>query len=796
MHKKLFLALLVVHMCSFPLPAMAVGNLQVSDTFAGIGTSVSLSGFSFNPMDVVVQSPSGAEIVLHTQADAQGNATVNIPGSSVQEAGVYAVTVDQNSQALPANAHFAVRPGAVDAHNSSIETQQMQIGLGHTAGTEIRVTLRDAYANPLSGRPANLITTRATDTATPLTEATDASGMQRFYVESTAPGQTTLSAIDVLSNTVIDTRLTLLVGGMAAIGGDSLMASIIPTAYAQSVITSFDVQSPKVVTVREPFAFSIRAVDTKGNLVPDYNGSVYVSVTNDATAILPGDVNSDRNGFGKLKFLTQSQGQLDVPAALTFSVPGVHEIHVEDANDPSIKGTIKVVVSSDGDTGVSGRIEITSPHNAVNTMQVQVSGKAAPLTNLMVTGGKAPVNTQTDETGKFAAFVDLVDGTKQATLTVTDEQGVLSPATVSFTVDTSAPALQTITFSPPSPEAGANVLAMTQVSDTDLKSIALVIDGKTSMFAQNPSNPTMYQTLFVAPSREDKYSAITTATDDAGNATTLEQTLTVAPKGLSQVQSVHADAQVNGAKISWSAVPENVEGYRIYIGQADDSQTNQEPVFAKTMDTNNDTPSAIVQGLSPGVKYLFAVTALLGNRESTLRSDTVSATPKGIRLQAIPGESDLTLSWDFPDAPSLGAYVVLFGVKPDDLSEQRVINPALQQYRLTDLLPGVLYYVQLVPVTITGEKLIEIAASTQGTPTGTGIFHAAPAEESPINKNDIPPLITLHPGAQNPHVGLPPIAWWTALFLTILGFSFHRKQRKTKKQMRAFARMMNDRYKT
>ncbi len=788
MHKQLFAITLAVSLCAAPLPALAVGSIQASDTFAGLATTVHASGLAAGDADIVVRSPSGADVPLSTQVDANGNASVSIPGNALEEAGVYEVTVEQQSVPLPASAHFAVKPGAVDAQNSAVEAQQTQVSAGQT--TEVRVTLRDRYANPLAGRPVHLVATRPSDTVTQLTDLTDAAGMQRFSVQVREAGQTTLTALDLLSNTVVDARATLWTGGMAAMGGDALIASIVPTAHAQSVIKGFELTLPKIATLKEPFAFSIRAVDAQGNLVPDYTGSVYVSVSNDANAILPG-IDTDRDGYGKLKFLVQSQGDLNVPAALTFTQAGLHEIHVEDTSNPSISGSAKIIANSTGDAGTSGRIEILSPRSAVAGLQVQVTGKAAPLTNLTVEGGTSPVTTQSDAEGNFAAYVQLAPGSTQATMKVSDQQNFLTPATVTVTVDATGPSVRGVTFSPPSPEAGANVLAMTQLSDTDIKSVALVVDGQTVLFTQNPSSPSLYQALFVAPAREDTYSVITTATDEAGNAGTFESSLTVVPKGLAQVQNVQAEPQINAVKLHWTASSDQVERYRIYIGDADASETNQEPVFAKSIDTPDATTSAVVQGLMPGTRYLFAVTGLLGNRESTQKSTTVSAVPDGIKLQVIPGDSALTLAWDFPNAPTLGAFIVKFGASPDDLSEQRVINPALKQYRLTDLLPGVQYSLQLVPVTIEGKQLTDIAAIGEGTPTGNG-FSAAPVEQIPDQER--PPLITMHPGAKNPGSGLPPVAWWAALAFTMIAYGFHRKQKREKRKLRAFARIMEERY--
>ncbi|HMQ28975.1 MAG TPA: fibronectin type III domain-containing protein, partial [Acidimicrobiales bacterium] len=123
------------------------------------------------------------------------------------------------------------------------------------------------------------------------------------------------------------------------------------------------------------------------------------------------------------------------------------------------------------------------------------------------------------------------------------------------------------------------------------------------------------------------YQPLVKAVDAAGNATELRTTLAVGAVGLPTVQKLRADSRARAVELKWDAVAENVDQYRIYVGEDEDD-------FAYTLETGKVTTKATIAGLVPGKVYYFAVTALKDELESREKSNVVSGQALGLGLTA------------------------------------------------------------------------------------------------------------------------------------------------------------------
>src|SRR3989344_1106528 len=83
------LALLVL----VPQIAISAGVLQIPDTIAGLGTSLTFRGGEASKLvAVTVIPPYGPEITLQGTSDAGGTVNLRIDGKDTEVAGTYAVT--------------------------------------------------------------------------------------------------------------------------------------------------------------------------------------------------------------------------------------------------------------------------------------------------------------------------------------------------------------------------------------------------------------------------------------------------------------------------------------------------------------------------------------------------------------------------------------------------------------------------------------------------------------------------------------------------------------------------------
>jgi hypothetical protein len=153
-----------------------------------------------------------------------------------------------------------------------------------------------------------------------------------------------------------------------------------------------------------------------------------------------------------------------------------------------------------------------------------------------------------------------------------------------------------------------------------------------------------------------------------------------------------------------------------------------------------------------------------------------------------PGHSALTLKWTRIDKSfPLKGYLVEYGVKDGQYTEQRLVSAAADTMTLGDLLNGITYFVRLTPVTVTDESLADLADRAQGTPTGIGV-HFSPSDPLPFDPE-------LHGGApRTPASGIPPAGKWIG-GAALAGAAFiWLRRRKAMKQQIEFLRAVGLRY--
>jgi hypothetical protein len=124
----------------------------------------------------------------------------------------------------------------------------------------------------------------------------------------------------------------------------------------------------------------------------------------------------------------------------------------------------------------------------------------------------------------------------------------------------------------------------------------------------------------------------------------------------------------------------------------------------------------------------------------------------------------------------LSSFQLDYGTDANSYTETRTLNGALRDFTIRDLINGVPYYIRLTPITVTGEKLIDLSAKGQGMPSGNG-FHAGPNDPVPGNLGTTPGGVT--PAPSNPSSGLPTSVWIGIAFLGLLVavYGWHRQHK-------------------
>ncbi|MDO8649057.1 MAG: Ig-like domain-containing protein [Candidatus Peregrinibacteria bacterium] len=772
-----------------PLTAQAAGTIEVHDGIAGMTAVATVHGGKPSAVaSLTLAPPEGEATVFSAKADANGTAEVEIEGTFLEHAGVYTLASSETEVA------FHILPDTVDPRMSTIDVEYPTIEADGEDETEITVTLRDRYRNLLPGRPVELIASRSADRVLALRTETDALGEQQFVVTSTQEGEAVLSAIDILSSTILDERAHIGVGLGNAVGGHQYAGSLIPRVKAQEkfdVLSSFEVTiDPPELEVNEIASITIRATDRAGETVEDYLGTVRICAPTDPDASLPGFGDE----CGEVTFTPKNLGEKLLPLVLSFTKPGKQILRVEDRANPDliIRGETEVLVGGVLTDPSVEAIEITDPKpdTVINEPRVTLVGVGPPLTNLIVKGGLEDTAGDTDAKGAYSITVDLNPAQRDFTLHVRDESGQHESDTLHLVLDKDVPEITSVTFSPDQPKEGDKIVVVA-LSEPKLEAVTMTLKGEE--FPMKEISPGSYQYLLDAP-EAGTYQPTITVLDTAGNEAKIQGILLVTPKGLPTVQNVVAEGKARAIELQWDPVTEvPVTGYRIYVGERPGD-------FLYTVEAARDATAGLVTGLQPGTLYYFAITAFQGEQESAEKSVVVSARAVGLQLTVTPQSGALQIQWTLNQAggKQLSSFVLHYGVEPGKYTEKRILPGEMTVFTLRDLLDGVHYYVKLIPVATTGDILSDLAAEGDGMPSGRG-FHASAPDPIPhlpgtISDNTKPPP-PLHDGApRTTSVGIPPAALWMLLAASIILFHWYWQRKRSMRLTAEFLNVMEERY--
>lgn len=794
MQKKI-LSLLLLLSLLLPTTAYGAGHLQIGSVIAGLETQAVLSGFAAaQALDVHVLTPSGEDVSLPVQTDSAGNGRTAVPSTLTEEAGAYRAFVASAGHPLTPDVPFTIYSDRPDMRSSSLQAETASIAADGRSAARVTVTIRDAFGNALAGRPVKLISSRTGDAVQPIERETNAAGAQRFSVTARDPGQIILRAMDLLSGETLEASAT--VAAVNAVGGyaDDPYATPPPNALlAQTadggggdVPDHFELTiSPKSPKVGAVFNVTIRAVGAGGNTADGYVGTVDLYSPTDPAAGLPGF----GDNRGKVTFVPKNLGIKLLPLSVSFSQPGDQILFVDDKSQPSrpVHGQVAVAVSGSETTDPSKHIEILSHKDGqkIKETNIVLEGIGPVYSNLVVTGGRDDVQGETDAKGRFSIPVELDKSFNEYAIRIRDDSRGYDSGTLHLIRDTKGPDVQ-FTIAPEKPVENGDV-TVTAVTEPHLPSMVLRVANSEYTLTESADKPGTYQVIFPAPAA-GQYQPTIVAKDKAGNTTEIRAQMTVVKPELPLVQNLRADAKVNGIDLHWDELKDQkVSSYLVYVGTGAND-------FTSTLDTKQPRDGATVMGLVPGVTYYFAVTAKVDGRESP-KGNTVASSPLGLTLQATPQDRSVLLQWSFPTSTPLSSFLLEYGVQDGVYTEKRYLQNDQKAYVMRDLLENVTYYMHLTPIAVNGERINDLTAAAQATPTLTVAgFH--PTANDPVPFQTVSaPSNDLHAAAPSvPGSGLSSFALFGVAGASVAVFAYAWHRRRMRRMTEAFLLAMRDRY--
>jgi uncharacterized cupredoxin-like copper-binding protein len=262
----------------------------------------------------------------------------------------------------------------------------------------------------------------------------------------------------------------------------------------------------------------VKALDKDGEIVKDYAGTIYITVSNDSKATVP-----HSEGY---TFLAADQGQKTFSKGLIFTKEGTAKISVDDFDRIKVKGNASVTVKAGTDGGSTAKegVTITSPDNnsTLGKPDFQVLGatKKSSKVQLFINGEKNQ-ESQTDETGSFL-FQVKPTGQAKNTLVVKVLDGsdkvVGESSSVMVTTGTESGTKTTLTATPATVNAGDTV-TLKAMAETGLKSVTVAF-GENIITLKEDAQAGSYSATATAPSLGGNYDLSITTKNELGKEST------------------------------------------------------------------------------------------------------------------------------------------------------------------------------------------------------------------------------------------------------------------------------------
>ncbi|HIQ57223.1 TPA: hypothetical protein EYG84_00885 [Candidatus Gracilibacteria bacterium] len=611
-------------------------NLEITafDSIAGYGTEISIKNGDVNSeKKIIIQSENNTILTYSTRLDTAGNSSFIVPADDLQQAGVYNfVVVNKNeSYADSQKQTFYIYEDELSVSQSQTYVIDESVKTGKK--TKVTAILYDRFQNPISGHRVKMYSSRPADFISYVaSDISSDSGEVSFYISSYKAGESVITIKDetfdsVLSNNLKIKFYTPLNSGVNGLDADATGNE------KYSKVARFKITFPTVVTVESDANYlTLEALDSEGNIVKDFTGSVILKVPTDKNIVLPGE-----NDI--YTFSTNDQGKILFSRSVIFSVIGKHTLEVykydktiDDINY-NIFGKHLVLVEkkikdlNPGD--VEKKVLIITPSNnsSFSNKNISVTGKGVPYSDIKIVLNDTPVlEVGVDGDGNFKGLLrNIEDGThiltayqKLDTLTVSND--------VTFVVDTKVSGIVSGVFSPHLVVPKQEITVILTVTDeSDIKHVELMIgnDRVNKTIAQKIGNK-KYQAIITAPDKLGEYTISAIITDKLENEgkTNLSPQLIVKAKdikieGIKNLKAKY-DIKTKIVQLSWDLLNKKPLVYIVHSGIKNDENS-----LKKIKTVSNKTNSLDLPNLSSGI-YYFQITAMDNAGKENEKSEIIS----------------------------------------------------------------------------------------------------------------------------------------------------------------------------
>lgn len=714
--------------------AVGVFNVSSSDTISGYSALIKTSQIEANTeIDFLVKKPNEAEIKLQAKTNSAGFAETEIFGYNTKKAGLYTISAKRKTEQIYTNQNsFRVYADTLSSSQSILSSDKTTASGDGSEKVYLTVTLTDKYRNAISNHQVKLISSRPEDEITLSSQSiSDANGSVVFELTSRYPGISVYSAFDVNTGITLDDRIKIVYftpyDNNLPIGGNYLQADIFSSDNTDSNVEEiisgpvkyFDITILDEVPVNTAQTIKITARDSNQNIAKDYTGTILFATPDDENATLPSE-------DGEFTFSDTDRGEFTFNLAMTFTKLGMQDVQVFDSDDWSIKGEQKInVVEQNGSSQTPdpvGTLEIKTPtdNSELSTKTINVLGKGSANDQLKIFDNDVKIGeTEVDSDGVFTfTATTLSEG-----LHVIYAKGVEDvSSSINITIDSTPPVIDSFTINPEGEIETSSSYKITIQSEPNLRTIQVRINGIPEQMVESSQEKGKYEVTLIAPQIGWDYSLDVILTDYLGNKgeylnkglLNVKKAAIPLPPKVTGLRAQTDDKKIN---LTWDNITEHtstITKYRIYSGESENA-------LSKITETNGAVNQWYIANLENSKRYYFAITAIDNQGfESTEKSLIVNAIPqeKESLVRAVASDTKVTLSWkSFGQNPS--RYKIKYGIQSNQYTESIITIDNRTTWYLPDLINGVSYYFQVVPLDSSGNEQTT-APEVSATPFGAG----------------------------------------------------------------------------
>lgn len=617
-------------------------NIKAFDSIAGYGTEILIeNGEQNSEKKIIIVSEKNEIFTYPITLNNSGSASFIVPAKDLTMSGKYNFVVVKKSEsyadANPQN--FYIYADELSVMHSQVYVIDNSVKTGKK--TKVTAMLYDRFQNPIEGHRVKLYSSNPSDSISYVSsDVSSADGEISFYISSYKAGESTLTIKDETFDSILSNKLKIQFYTPINDNSNNYIADVTDNSDF-SKVARFKITFDDVVELNSDANYlQLQALDSDGNIVKDFTGSVIMKVPTDKNIVLPGE-----NGI--YTFTKKDQGEILFSRAVVFSLEGKHQLEIykydkaiDDINYNIFGKKTITVENKKNPTNPeekSERVTIINPSNnsEFSSKNIGVTGIALPNSDVKILLDKIPVlEASTDQSGKFKGILkNIEEGSHIVSVHQKNDTSTISDD-INFSVDTIVPDITSAVFTPhittPHEEI-TTIITISSFSNTDekesskIKTVEVFVsnDPDTKFLAKNLGNG-KYQAIFNAPDKLGEYTISTVITDKLENkgTTELEDKLIVKEdikkiEGIKNLK-VKYNTENKITTLSWDLLNTPPLVYIVHSGIE-----NNEKSLKKIKTVSKKTNTIKLENLAPG-KYFFQITAMDLSGKENEKSEIIS----------------------------------------------------------------------------------------------------------------------------------------------------------------------------